>query len=100
MTNKLQPLSQAEVSDEEIKDWAQHPVTKHFVRQLVEAREICKNQAISHYVEGSMEMTFGNMAELAGTIKFIDSLLDATVSGTPVFNIESISTEEEVSDES
>lgn len=98
MISKQPQLNPAEVSDEEIKDWAQHPVTKHFVKQLVEAREICKDQAISHYVEGSMEMTFGNMAELAGTIKFIDSLLDATVGGTPVFNVESISTE--VSDES
>lgn len=81
---------QVEVSDEAIREWAQEPVTKHFVKQLIEAREICKSQAISHYVEGDMEQTFGNLAELAGAVKFIDSLLEASVDGVTIFNTDSL----------
>lgn len=90
MTNS-KPPSRAEVSDEEIREWAQEPVTKHFVKQLIEARDIYKEQAISYYVEGNMEQTFGNIAELAGAIKCIDTLLEASVGGTIIFNVESIS---------
>lgn len=76
----------APVSDAEIRDWAQEPVTKYFVKSLNELRESHLRNAMSYYVEGSPNETYGNIAEIAGAIKLIDSLLKSTVDGTLLFD--------------